>query len=744
VVTPEGASIAGAQVGATWYSTRDGAPLAASPEPQARVLESSPDGTFRIEGLPGGSYGVSARARGHVSVEVAPVVVEDRKETDEVRLVLEPGLSVSGSVEDDAGVPVVGALVAATFATPKRSASGWVGWPEPVRADEGGRFVVGDLPPVSVVLTATAEGHDEVRRKDIEAGTEGVKIVLPRVGKIVGRVVDGAGGPVPKFWITVRQDLRSYETAEPKSFPFDDPEGRFVLEKRRVGIHDLFVEAEDAAPAVVEDVEVAPGEPAKEITVRLQRGGRIVGRVRLEDGTPVADAKVAASGDLPPLPEGLDWFDLPSAFFAHPPKFRGSVVRTQENGSFSLARLRPGAHELLVFAPGRGSISVPGVEVQSGGTTGPLDVVLPLGGAIAGRVTDAKGEGVDGAYLLAIPNEASSRDARPRWRHATSEGGEYRIGDLAPGMYFMVRATDEELGGSRPPQMQTAEVRSGETTRVDFGEGPKGATLWGLVEDAHGKKVSGAQVVLFHFGKVGSQMKSAFTDREGIYRIPELPPGIYGVYFTRGASFTSVFLGTVNVPDSPVEIRNDVDVPGGSIRGRVTAAGTGKPLSGAKVTLLTTLGPSPEFPGGFTMADEKGTYRFDDLGPRTYRISASASGFGQESTERISLAADGEKAGVDLALDPGGSLLLVALDASGARLPGALVTFRDARGGTAALGIQAPWLDANSSISADGVKPGRYTAVVLKDGAVAATGPFDVRAGERTEATIRGVPEPPR
>ncbi|HKB16431.1 MAG TPA: hypothetical protein VKF62_10210, partial [Planctomycetota bacterium] len=59
---------------------------------------------------------------------------------------------------------------------------------------------------------------------------------------------------------------------------------------------------------------------------------------------------------------------------------------------------------------------------------------------------------------------------------------------------------------------------------------------------------------------------------------------------------------------------------------------------------------------------------------------------------------------------------------------------------TTALGIVAPWLDANSAVSSDGVKPGRYTAIILKDGGIAAMGRFEVRSGERTETTIRGVP----
>ncbi|MCI0588275.1 MAG: carboxypeptidase regulatory-like domain-containing protein [Planctomycetes bacterium] len=752
-VTPEGTPVPDATV-------RVGRDAVLEGDPAPRIVEGAPsitwlegevragtDGAFRIPGLePGLPYSLLAAASGRRSTMATDIEVRPGVETEEVRLALPPAFAISGKVLDSEKRPIPDARVRATTTDPAELArTGPEGPhlpPEVAETTAGGEFRLPDLGETAYDLEASAEGYAAAKRIGVRAGAEGIEILLARSGRIVGRVVDPSERPVTRFAVVDRRDLRSYEIAEPRRKEFEDPQGRFALEQCEEGLHDLTVEARGFAATVVEDIALDPKAEAREILVRMRRGGRVVGSVRLADGTAVGGARVTSALDAPTLPFGETWDELPARSARTPdlPEyFRTSVVVTREDGSFALESLRPGSHDLLVRAPGRGSVTVPGVEIVEGGTAGPLEIVLPIGGAIAGSVTDAAGAPVDGAAVIAFPPESTGRAGTTRWRFAMTKGGEYRIEDLAPGVYMLIRAT-EDVGGTNPPHMQTAQVRSGETTRVDFADAPKGATLVGRVEDPDGAAIPGAQVVLFHFGKVGSAMKSGFADREGNYRIVELPPGMYGIYLGRGASFTSVFLDVVTIPDSPTEVRHDVTVPSGIIAGRVTDARTGKGLAGARLTLLTGLGVGPEFPGGFTVADEKGEYRFRDLAPRNYRISATATGYGQEASERFSLPSEGERTGVDLALEAGGSLHLVALDAAGGSLTGAIVTFRDDRGETTAVGIVAPWLDANSAVSSDGVKPGRYTAIVLKDGGIAAMGPFEVRSGERTVTTIRGVP----
>ncbi|MGH7149958.1 MAG: carboxypeptidase regulatory-like domain-containing protein, partial [Planctomycetota bacterium] len=524
------------------------------------------DGAFRIPGLePGLPYALLAESPGRRATIATDIEVRAGEETEEIRLVLPPAFAISGKVLDPEKRPIPDARVRATTTDPAELA--WTGPegphlpPEVAKTSAVGEFRMPDLGETAYDLEASAEGYASAKRIGVRAGAEGVEIVLTRSGRIFGRVIDPSENPVTRFAVVDRRDLRSYEIAEPRRKDFDDPEGRFAFERCEEGLHDLIVEARGFAATAVEDVAVDPKAEPREILVRMRRGGRVVGSVRLGDGTPLSGARVTSALDAPSLPFGETWDDLPSRSArapAFPDFFRTSVVVTREDGSFALESLRPGSHDLLVRAPGRGSVTVPGVEVVEGGSAGPLEIVLPIGGAIAGSVTDAAGAPVEGAAVIAFPPESTGRAGTTRWRFATTKGGEYRIEDLAPGVYMLIRATEEDVAGTNPPRMQTAQVRSGETTRVDFADAPKGATLLGRVEDPDGAPIPGAQVVLFHFGKVGSAMKSGFADREGNYRIVELAPGPYGIYLGRGASFTSVFLDVVTIPDTPTEVHHDV------------------------------------------------------------------------------------------------------------------------------------------------------------------------------------------
>ncbi|HKB16962.1 MAG TPA: carboxypeptidase-like regulatory domain-containing protein, partial [Planctomycetota bacterium] len=332
------------------------------------------------------------------------------EETEEIRLVLPPAFAISGKVLDPEKRPIPDARVRATTRDPAELArTGPAGPhlpPDVAKTSAEGEFRIADLGDTRYDLEASAEGYAGARRLGVRAGAEGIEIVLTRSGRIVGRVIDPSEKPVTQFAVVDRRDFRSYKIAEPKRKAFADAEGRFVLERCEEGLHDLTVEAQGFSPTVVDDIAVEPEAEPAEILVRMRRGGRLVGSVRLGDGTAVAGARVTSALDAPTLPFGETWDQLPARSARTPdlPEyFRTSVVATREDGSFELENLRSGSHDLLVRAPRRGSVTVAGVEIVDGGTTGPLEIVLPIGGAIAGSVTDAAGAPVEGAAVIAFP-----------------------------------------------------------------------------------------------------------------------------------------------------------------------------------------------------------------------------------------------------------------------------------------------------------------------------------------------------
>ena len=119
-------------------------------------------------------------------------------------------------------------------------------------------------------------------------------------------------------------------------------------------------------------VEVAAGKDPAPVVIRLVERGVVRGRVlRAEDNQPIARAKLFLDS--------------------------GIVVATDENGRFRIGGLPLGNHSLIPVAPGRARPYIlydnslrPDVE---------LELRLELGRKLRGRVVDARGRPIEGAYL---------------------------------------------------------------------------------------------------------------------------------------------------------------------------------------------------------------------------------------------------------------------------------------------------------------------------------------------------------
>jgi len=723
VVAPDGAPIGGATV---------------ETSPAERRATTDEEGKFRLEDLDPGTWLLRATAPERVASEWREVAIEAGSETGEIVFALLDGLAIEGRVRDDAGVPLVGAGV---FATTIVTADGWV-----AETTEEGRFRIPGLPAGTFDLEARLEGHLPARRTGVRAGETEVEIVLPRAAAIRGRVVDEVDRPVSSFRVEVERDLGTYAVEPPRSAEFEHPEGRFAFEALVPGLYHLRASSTSDGDAVatgrLEGIRATPGEESTEVIVRLDRVGSIFGSVRASDGTPIAGASLGlasamAAGDL-----GVNWYERHGG--GEP------VVRSAGDGSFEFDAVPPGVHTVLAHARGRGSAAVEEVAVAPGAPTGPLSIVIPRGGTIEGTVTEAFGEPVPGVAIvvLAVRDVGAPRNAR--WLQArTDETGAYRVEAVAPGSYMVVRVDEKPGGEAIPAESKTAQVRGGETVVVDFSEEPEGAVLLGSVYEAGGAPASRVQIVVIDFTRTGATIESTYADAEGRYRIAGLDGGLYGIYLTRGISLDSVFLETVSIPSRPLEVRRDLTLPGGAIAGRVRDARTGAPMPRARLALLTDVGAGPAFLAGTGVADDDGAFRFGDLSPRHYRVSATADGYGQEATERFFLADDETRERIDLSLHPGGSLALRVLDPEGKPVARAFVAFRDPEGNTIPIGIPMPWTEADGSFGAEGVKPGRYTAAAVKEGVAVAVGLVEVVEGERTEAVLQGMAagvalEPPR
>jgi hypothetical protein len=352
----------------------------------------------------------------------------------------------------------------------------------------------------------------------------------------------------------------------------------------------------------------------------------IRGFVSDESGAPLPGATVTAlyGWEMPPGP---------------PNGGREPQTTTGPDGRYDLELDDPGCYLIRAAAAGHQARFYPDVPNSWEATcveAGPapvegIDLNLPLAGAIAGRITDARsGEPVAGATVAAWP------------AFVDSTGG----GTIPP-------------DGGDPGQGGGGTGHSG----PGQGAGPDGWDGW------------------------------ATTDSTGSYRIDGLASGDFLVHAEAEGHIAEFYPDTQD-PEAAVRIAvtigntaSGIDLAlgrGGCIHGRVTDERTGTPIAGAFVTLggiwMPPLPPGggppnggvvyPE-PGFGATTDADGRYDLCGLPPGAYPVFAAARGYlGEffpdapclEDADLVAVQEDGDVNGIDFALGEGGRILGRVLD----------------------------------------------------------------------------------
>lgn len=182
-------------------------------------------------------------------------------------------------------------------------------------------------------------------------GASGKKLDIPEISlgegeHVVGEVMDDAGAPVPGAYATLvdpsrLERLRFVRPERVADVGVTGSGGWFELRRVPRGLLVLVVGHPEYLP---EFMQVNTRQPLP--TVRLHRGGGVVGTVRDAKGAPVPGARVVAlsagAGD-------------------------GAEVHADVRGRFELRRLRPGRYQVAAFVAGVAT-EVGGVEVSDGRT----------------------------------------------------------------------------------------------------------------------------------------------------------------------------------------------------------------------------------------------------------------------------------------------------------------------------------------------------------------------------------------
>lgn len=148
------------------------------------------DGTFLIEGLEPGTYGITVAASGYRNAEVPTVTVANESDVPSVEVSLTPGRTVRGRVLDANGNGIAGALVLTAPSGSVPSGRDAL----PATTDVNGTFVITAPADGPIDLTAVASGFPPARAVSVQP-QDGVDVVLraPRPGHIRVNVVDPIG-----------------------------------------------------------------------------------------------------------------------------------------------------------------------------------------------------------------------------------------------------------------------------------------------------------------------------------------------------------------------------------------------------------------------------------------------------------------------------------------------------------------------------------------------------------------------
>ena len=278
-----------------------------------------------------------------------------------------------------AGARVVVGADDATFGTLATGGSGMTKVERWTWCDDAGVFDVRGLAPgPQRVVIRAPDLAPAVHEVTLPAGgTEQLIVVLGPSSSVRGVVLDGDGAPVRGA--SVSGGKRTYSQS---SFDVTDEQGAFHLGDLPAGW--LVVHAKDQEHGrAEEEIDLAAGGVA-EVTLVLDRGLELVGRVVDQADRPIAGARVDASPD----PEQ-------QTASSSSPALSGTC---DDDGRFEIADCPDGPLMLTVYAPESPLLpasELHGVRARAGEVTVRLDETNRPSVRITGSVMDAAGDPID-------------------------------------------------------------------------------------------------------------------------------------------------------------------------------------------------------------------------------------------------------------------------------------------------------------------------------------------------------------
>lgn len=345
------------------------------------------------------------------------------------------------------------------------------------------------------------------------------------------------------------------------------------------------------------------------------------------------------------------------------------TATSDQDGHFRIANIQPGRYKLFVERPGY--IEVDKQRRRSQGVSLSLDSGQELEGeilhmlpaaVITGRILDEDGDPVPNAEV--VVSRRTFADRGPKFETAagtqTNDLGEYRVGGLLTGKYYVSasapvsfqsivppQSTFDEAGTKLPDtayvttyypsatdraQAAALDLHSGDDTPVNFSlVRTHTAHLRGsIVGFGPGMKV----LVMLRSHDTQTIMIVSEVDKQGKFDIPHVPPGSYSLITTiETEAETRSGVMQVDVGDSDIEGLHISHSPTATVRGRIHSKNAD--TSSAQYVALRRMDDGEEYFEAFTIAQDvgglpfsraksDGSFEFKNVTPGLYEVEVSS------------------------------------------------------------------------------------------------------------------------
>lgn len=537
--------------------------------------------------------------------------------------ILEKSCSIRGRVLDEAAKPVEGARVTASLAPAAidgpRLYQRTGNFSDSVTTDAAGRYELEALSPETYqIMVKSPDGRDlapshPLTGLKLEVGrtVSCGDIVLVAGGSLEGTVRGADGKPV--HGVTVKYGERSTRT---------DARGRYRFAGLPTGALDVKLVPPEGSAWAAQTTQRVPCM-AKLRLLRdwsLEKGGRVYGVVKGEDGKPIAGANIYAN------------------FMG----YRYSTV-TDKAGWYQLTGLvqnegvdykkRPRLYELGISTPADSRYMSAGTKFGILlGEELTRDITLKIGGTIEGEVKTTDGKPIPDVRIDVF--KKIGRGGRSYFGGAgpgpgpgmrTDADGRFTVRKIPSGSFTVSAITREDVNFLRASR-GNLRVTGGEVTKVLLTLKP-GGEISGTVTDAGGKPILGARVSLVSRAtgrrrSWGRRIRPVDTDERGRYKFAGLPTGTYELKVTVHDGKHIVRPQDVMVEAGSRTVPNIRALKGAFIEVKIKGPG-GEPVTQASVRAECGTRGTRGFGRVFGRVDKSGLAVIGPLLPGAYTVQVS-------------------------------------------------------------------------------------------------------------------------